>query len=149
MCKLLAPLLSNLVLIITPFFCIPIEEEVLAFYGNLMGKACHTNDCIDIVSIREGAQLNNDQKSMLITPVTTHEIMKALNGIGDMKAHGLDGYGAIFFKATWSIIEHDVIDAIMDFFMNERMYKAINSTMVTLSPKSSDAKAIKEYMPIS
>ncbi|KAI5403342.1 hypothetical protein KIW84_050777 [Lathyrus oleraceus] len=56
-----------------------------------MGKAYHINDCIDIISMREGAQLNNDQKRMLITPVTTHEIMKVQNDIGDMKAHGLDG----------------------------------------------------------
>lgn len=75
-----------------------VEEEVLAFYGNLMGKAYHTNDCINIVSMREGAQFNNDQKSMLIIPVTIHEIMKALNGTGDMKAHCLDGYGTIFLR---------------------------------------------------
>jgi hypothetical protein len=72
-----------------------------------------------------------------------------MKSIGDLKAPGLDGYGAKFFKTTWNIIKKDVIAAVMEFFNDETMYHAINSTLVTLIPKHSAAKTIKEYRPIS
>jgi hypothetical protein len=126
-----------------------IEQEVLGLYGNLMGKADTNLEGIDIVAMREGPQLTNDQRMMLIAPIQDAEIFKALKSIGDLKAPGLDGYGAMFFKASWSIIKHDVIAAVQEFFVEGKIYNAINSTLVTLIPKHAAVKTIKEYRPIS
>jgi hypothetical protein len=104
---------------------------------------------IDIVAMRAGLQFTNAQREFLAAPILENEIYQALHCIGDLKAPGLDGYGAKFFKATWSIIKNDVIAAIMEFFIDETMYSAINSSLVTLIPKHSAAKTIKEYRPIS
>lgn len=47
----------------------------------------------------------------------------------------MDGYSAYFFKAAWKIVKTDVTKAVQDFFKYERMYKALNCTLVTLIPK--------------
>ncbi|MCI25799.1 hypothetical protein A2U01_0046990, partial [Trifolium medium] len=73
----------------------------------------------------------------------------ALQSIGDLKSPGIDGYGAYFFKKAWKIVKPDVLGAVHDFFDNGRLYKAANCTLVTLIPKSKEAKRIKEYRPIS
>lgn len=80
--------------------------------------------------------------------MTEQEIFKTLNGIGDLKSLDLDGYGAIFFKASWKIVKDDVIATIMDFFDRERLYKAFNSTVFTLIHRSDEAKSIREYIHI-
>ncbi|PNY02575.1 hypothetical protein L195_g025887 [Trifolium pratense] len=126
-----------------------IEQEVLSLYGNLMGKADTNLEGIDIVAMRDGPQITNDQKELLLAPIMEDEILRALKSIGDLKAPGMDGFGAKFFKSTWSIIKNDVIAAVMEFFYDEKIYSAINSTLVTLIPKHSAAKTVKEYRLIS
>ncbi|KAK2357064.1 hypothetical protein QL285_094373 [Trifolium repens] len=126
-----------------------IEQEVLQLYGNLMGKADDNLRGIDIVAMRTGPQIPSDQRELLITPITEGEIYTSLKSIGDLKAPGLDGYDAHFFKSTWSIIKKDFLAAVWEFFYENSMYSVVNSTLVTLIPKHSAAKTIKEYRPIS
>lgn len=93
-----------------------IEQEVLEFYGNLMGKANHSLNHIDIGVMRKGRQVNMEQRKHLVSKVTVKEIEYALHGIGDLKAPGEDGYSAKFFEVCWSFIKKDVIAAVMEFF---------------------------------
>lgn len=40
-----------------------------------------------------------------------------------------------------------MITEIIDFFENERLYKAFNNIIVTLIPKTDEARSIKDYRP--
>lgn len=112
-------------------------------------EAADTNlEGVDIVSLRRGRQLFREQRVMLVSHVNVEEIDDALKGVGDLKAHGLDGYGANFLKKTWDIIGQDVFAAIMKFFKKEEVGQ-VNGNLVTLIAKSSNAKTIREYRPIS
>ncbi|KAI5385305.1 hypothetical protein KIW84_072053 [Lathyrus oleraceus] len=126
-----------------------IEMEILGFYGNLMGKANEELIGIDLVVMRGGPQLINDQRSMPVRPISEHEILQALKGIGDLKAPGVDGFGAKFFNVSWHIIKQDVIAAVMEFFNHNRMYPTINSTLVSLIPKGNADKNVKDFRLIS
>lgn len=83
---------------------------------------------IDITVTRKGKQLVDEQCLSLTTRVTETEIFEALNSINDLTAPGIDGYGARFFKITWSIIKKDIIAAVMNFFDNYILYGAANNT---------------------
>ncbi|CAI8617256.1 unnamed protein product [Vicia faba] len=98
--------------------------------------------------MRKGHQLTMEQRSNLIVPVTKLEIENDLKGIGDLKFLGIDGYGAKFLKASWDTIKHDVIAAVKELFDKGALYRAFNETVVTLIPKHSATKTIKEYKPI-
>jgi hypothetical protein len=65
-----------------------IEQEVLHLYGNLTGKAETNLIGIDIVAMRDGPQITNDQREFLVAPVREDEILRALKSIGDLKALG-------------------------------------------------------------
>ena len=56
-----------------------------------------------------------EQRQFLVAPVSDQEILKALNGIGDLKSPGIDGYGAKFFKSSWDTIKDDINNAVYDF----------------------------------
>lgn len=62
---------------------------------------------------------------------------------------GSDGFSSKFFKCAWSVIGEEVTGAIQDFFRTGRLLKSVNTTIVTLIPKSSTASTIKEYRPIA
>jgi hypothetical protein len=66
------------------------------------------------------------------------------------KAPGPDGFIGLFYKHCWSIIKHDLIEAIMSFF-NHRTSKLglINAANIGLLPKTSDTSSLSEYRPIS
>lgn len=98
--------------------------------------------------MREGPQLNMEKRETLVTPVTEHEIFKALSHIRGLKAPGIYGFGAKLFKANWLTINDNVVAVILDFFENEKFFKAFNNTLVTLIPKSDEARTIKDYSPI-
>lgn len=67
--------------------------------------------------------------------VNEKEIWTTLQDIGDLKGVGVDRFGAKFFNSAWSIVKHDLIDAVKEFFDSERMHSAINNTLVTLIQK--------------
>lgn len=66
-----------------------------------------------------------------------------------MKTPGIDGYGAKFYKAYWHIIKIDVIDVIQEFFPKGKLFRAFNSTIVTLTPKHARAVTHREFRPIA
>lgn len=72
-----------------------------------------------------------------------------LKVLGNAKAPGTDCFGAYFFKKAWQIIKGDIVEAIQDFFRNNRLYKAVNCSLVTLILKHNGAKEIKDYRPIA
>ncbi|CAK8532356.1 unnamed protein product [Lathyrus sativus] len=93
-----------------------LENAVLEFYTKLMGTRSNDLEAIDTSAMRAGSQLTENQRTMLSEPVTEKEIKDALDGIGNDKAPGLDGFGAYFFKQAWQIVKADVITTINDFF---------------------------------
>ncbi|CAK8536977.1 unnamed protein product [Lathyrus sativus] len=126
-----------------------IEEEVLNFYSNLIGKNTENINHIDIEAMRMGKQLDNYQREYLIRPISENDITTTLKGIGDLKAPCLDGFGAKFLKSSWATIREDVIAAVGEYFETGKIYKAFNNDVVSLIPKGQSASEIQDYRPIA
>jgi hypothetical protein len=126
-----------------------IEKEVLRFYVDLVGTSSQRLLHVDIAAIRNGTQLQEIHQNSLTQPITDQEIWNALKNIEDTKAPGIDGFNSKFFKASWNVIKSDVIAAVHEFFDYDRLYAPINCALVTLIPKSSDAKTMKDMRPIA
>lgn len=65
------------------------------------------------------------------------------------KAPGPDGYPVEFFKAAWSLIADDFTTAIQSFFVFGFMPRGVNATILSLIPKTADAKTMKDFRPIA
>nr|GEY91054.1 hypothetical protein [Tanacetum cinerariifolium] len=71
----------------------------------------------------------------MVCVVSRQEVKKALFLMGDDKAPGPDGFTVAFFKEAWDIVANDVTDAICEFFMNGKILKELNHTIIALIPK--------------
>lgn len=70
----------------------------------------------------------------MIKPISDDEMKKALFSIDDNKASGPDGYSSKFFKAGWSVVGKDVIEAVKEFFSTGKLSE-LNATLIALVPK--------------
>lgn len=90
-----------------------------------------------------------DQCNKLDAPVTREEVKIAIFSVANGKAPGPDGYSADFFKNNWEIVGEHVIYVVMEFFVNGKMPKAWNSTVLTLIPKIPIPNTMKDLRPIA
>ena len=81
--------------------------------------------------------------------ITNEEIKKAMFSIDDYKASGPNGFSSLFFKAAWSIVGSDVIDAMTSFFKSGSLLREINCTVIALVPKVPNPESMNDYRPIS
>ncbi|GJX40548.1 RNA-directed DNA polymerase, eukaryota, reverse transcriptase zinc-binding domain protein, partial [Tanacetum coccineum] len=81
--------------------------------------------------------------------VTNEEIKEAIYSIEDNKASGPDGYSSKFFKAAWMVIGKDVCAAIKEFFTSGKLLGELNTTLISLVPKSKAPARVIDYLPIS
>jgi hypothetical protein len=56
--------------------------------------------------------ITNNDKILLCAIPTESEIHAALASLGRLKAHGLDGFTALFYMKYWDTIKHTVLHAI-------------------------------------
>nr|XP_009609757.1 uncharacterized protein LOC104103545 [Nicotiana tomentosiformis] len=126
-----------------------VEEDILSFYKKLLGTRTSQSPVVIPEIMQSGYMLSRQQKLQLIKPVTREDVKKAVLDIDDNKAPTCDGYNSYFFKKTWHILGDEVTAAVMEFFENAEICKAINCTTITLIPKVKNPTSIKEFMPIS
>jgi hypothetical protein len=83
-------------------------------------------------------------------PITIDEVRAAIMELPADKAPGADGFSSLFFKKSWTIIQHDLMRAIKALeSKTSRNLHLLNSATMILLPKSPDAAHPKEFRLIS
>ena len=128
-----------------------ISEETVTFFKNLIGTRDPAVSEIPKNILEEvlNTSITKDIADELCMPISVEEIKQSMFSIKNKKAPGLDGFSSHFFKAAWSVVEHDDISAIMQFFHSNSMLLAFNSTSISLVPKTQSLYTIKDFRPIS
>lgn len=87
--------------------------------------------------------------AMLLKEVTDEEITKVVFKMPSDKSPGPDGYTIEFFRSAWSIIVKEFIISIKSFFEKGFLPNDINSTILAQIPKTTTAREMRDYRPIS
>ncbi|GKA59161.1 RNA-directed DNA polymerase, eukaryota, reverse transcriptase zinc-binding domain protein [Tanacetum coccineum] len=93
--------------------------------------------------------VSKEDVEFMIRSVSDEEVKDALFDNCDNKAPRPDGYTAKFYKKAWPTVGSDVCNAIKEFFKNRRMLGEVNSTLITLVPKSNTPQRVSDYIPIA
>ncbi|GKC93943.1 hypothetical protein Tco_1159385 [Tanacetum coccineum] len=93
--------------------------------------------------------LDNDMVIDMIRDVCDNEVKETMFSMGNDKSSGLDGYTKAFFKEAWDIVGNDVIKVVKEFFINGKLLKELNHTIIALIPKVHIPSLVNDYRPIS
>ena len=85
----------------------------------------------------------------LLAPYTAEDVRKALFDIGDLKAPGLDGLHAIFYKRFWPMLGDDLVDEVLQAVNTCTIPPGWNDTAIVLIPKVNSPEKVTRYRPIS
>ena len=85
----------------------------------------------------------------LVAPVTGEEIKSALHALPNDKVSGPDGFTKEFFVAAWPIVGKEFIISVQSFFLFGFLPTGINAMILSLIPKSEEARTMKDYRPIA
>ncbi|GKF91144.1 hypothetical protein Tco_0274845, partial [Tanacetum coccineum] len=89
------------------------------------------------------------QKEDLERSVTYDEIKRAVWDCSTNKSPGPDGFTFDFIRRYWKGVDKDVVKAVEEFFVSSKFPPGSNSSLITLIPKTQDAKIVKDFCPIS
>ncbi|KAL1219679.1 Secreted RxLR effector protein 78 [Cardamine amara subsp. amara] len=89
------------------------------------------------------------QQAILLAPFTADVVKSTLLKLPLNKTLGPDGLTAEFFRASWEVLELEIISAVQQFFSSFFMPTCLNSTSLILIPKRPDAEELKDFRPIS
>ena len=97
----------------------------------------------------------NEEISKIPPPLNIRDTLFQMQ---DLKAPGLDGFPAIFYKEYWSIIGEVVTRAVIFFYFifyfyffynSSRMPCEVNSSLIVLIPKTQNPSSFNNFRPIS
>ncbi|GJX60854.1 reverse transcriptase domain-containing protein [Tanacetum coccineum] len=123
------------------------EEACILPFFVFVVCAC---DCLQSKCARNRIEMVCDPSNILHEGNAVADNEKdVIFSMGDDKALGPDGFTSDFFKKAWDVVGTDVNCAIRDFFVNCKLLKEINHTIISLVPKVSTQAKINDYRPIS
>ncbi|KAK1314810.1 hypothetical protein QJS10_CPA01g01582 [Acorus calamus] len=122
-----------------------VMAESIGYYKKLLNN----ENRVPIPPIAFSNSLSCSDNVALSSPVTEKEIWKALQGMKSSSSPGPDGFPASFYKKCWKIVKEEVILAVQSFFRDGKLLKQLNTTFISLIPKSQNADSLEQYRPIS
>jgi len=94
--------------------------------------------------------LVNETTNELLTTLPTHsEIKSAVFNLNKDSAPGPDGFGAFFLQTYWDIIQKELIDAVMQFFVSGWILPNYNANTLILIPKHQNVDCVEHHRPIA
>uniref|UniRef100_A0A803Q408 Reverse transcriptase domain-containing protein n=1 Tax=Cannabis sativa TaxID=3483 RepID=A0A803Q408_CANSA len=113
-----------------------ITKAFLMFYQKLLGSKVVARRSVNTRIITQGPCVTNMHSQILLAPYSMEDVKKAVFNIPASKAPGPDGYNSSFYQDNWELIKNDIFEAVTSFLHIGKLLKELNSTIITLVPKS-------------
>ncbi|XP_031111969.1 uncharacterized protein LOC116015942 [Ipomoea triloba] len=123
-----------------------IRNHVRSYFVNLYKKERSSN--IYMLQPRKFPRLADSEWEEVNAPFHPDDIKQALFDMAPCKAPGPDGYTAGFYQKSWSIIGDCVVRYVQEFFESGILPPGSNDTLISLIPKVSNPKSVKQLRPI-
>jgi len=80
---------------------------------------------------------------------STMEIDTVVKNLSNDKSPGPDGFSNEFLKSSWSVVKNDIYELYKSFHENNVCLRSINTSFITLIPKTQEARSLNDYRLIS
>ena len=118
-------------------------EFYKSLFGPAQGNAFPLSE--DLWDANE--RVTEEDNIMLTKPFSETEIKAALFQMERNKAAGPDKIPIEFYQHCWDIIKEDILELFRDFHEGRLDVSRLNYGIITLLPKTQDAKKIQQFRP--
>ncbi|GKD41338.1 reverse transcriptase domain-containing protein [Tanacetum coccineum] len=124
-----------------------VADAFVSHYEVFLGQVgiVRNMDTISLFHIKLDEETAHDMVRM----VSDQEVKEAMFLMGNDKSPGPDSFTAAFFKEARDIVATDITQAIREFFINGKLLKEINHTIIALIPKVASPTHVNDFRPIS
>jgi len=124
-----------------------IRKTMVNYFKTMFTSSNPTN--IDSILDGINTKVTTAMNAELTKCFTAEEVEQALKQMKPMTAPGPDGMPPIFYKAYWSTVGPDVINATLSVLNSSTMPPLLNHTFISLIPKIKSPERAKEFRPIN
>ncbi|KAL2471166.1 DNAse I-like superfamily protein [Abeliophyllum distichum] len=122
-----------------------IQNSAMAYFQSILTKES-TEDGRDLLESIPNIISLEDNRILNAVP-TAEEIKGTVFSFDKDSAAGPDGFSALFYQHCWDIIQHDLCEAIVDFFDGKIIPTGIAATSIVLIPKKKMLRNGKIFVP--
>ncbi|XP_058752220.1 uncharacterized protein LOC131625373 [Vicia villosa] len=119
------------------------------YFSNLFCFAGTSTQDLSMVDECIPNLVDSNMNNFLISIPSADEVKKVVFNLSKDSAPGPDGFGGVFYHTYWSIIKHEVIAAVTQFFTTGWILPKYNSNNIILLPKFKDADTMESFRPIA
>jgi hypothetical protein len=123
------------------------------------GKACLLwNALKNRMGVSNGITMHFDLESLItprddledmVDPFQVEEIDNIIKRMPPDKTPGPDGFNGLFLKKCWKIIKGDFFALCDEFYSSCANLEGLNTSYITLIPKTNSPETVSDYRPIS
>ena len=125
-----------------------VANAFVDYYKVILGTSVSTKSVKpDIVAL--GPIVNENMHAALTADFTSVDVHNAIFSIAVIQIPGPDCIGSQFFKDAWHLVGDDVVKAVLNFFRTGKLLKEVNSTSISLIPKTYHPTHVSQFRPIS
>ncbi|XP_073129192.1 uncharacterized protein [Henckelia pumila] len=124
-----------------------IKQSGAAYFERLLTGDPFVLDLPDFSGF--SSEISEEENHSFAAAPSLEEVRAVVFSIPRDSVAGPDGFSSVFFQSCWDFVQHDVMDAVLDFFRGSLMPQGFTVTTITLIPKVEGAQAWTDFRPIS
>ncbi|KAK3567282.1 hypothetical protein QTP86_016084, partial [Hemibagrus guttatus] len=126
-----------------------IRKQTVSFYSKLYSSKRSGAQIVEESFLKDLPKLSEQAARELDRDLTLAELHKALQGMENGRAPGIDGLPVEFYKAFWAVIGQDVLEVLNDSVNVGQLPLSCRRAVLTLLPKKGDLTHLKNWRPVS
>ncbi|KAK3522473.1 hypothetical protein QTP86_013341 [Hemibagrus guttatus] len=126
-----------------------IRKQTVRFYSKLYSSERSGAQIVEESFLKDLPKLSEQATRELDRELTLAELHKALQGMENGRAPGIDGLRVEFYKAFWAVIGQDVPEVLNDSMNVGQLPLSCRRAVLTLLPKKGDLTHLKNWRPVS
>ncbi|KAK3509542.1 hypothetical protein QTP70_001623 [Hemibagrus guttatus] len=126
-----------------------IHKQTVSFYSKLYSSERSGAQIVEESFLKDLPKLSEQVARELDRELTLAELHKALQGMENGRAPGIDGLPVEFYKAFWAVIGQDVLEVLNDSVNVGQLPLSCRRAVLTLLPKKGDLTHLKNWRPVS
>ncbi|KAK3552524.1 hypothetical protein QTP86_013309 [Hemibagrus guttatus] len=126
-----------------------IHKQTVCFYSKLYSSERSGAQIVEESFLKDLPKLSEQVARELDRELTLAELHKALQGMENERAPGIDGLSVEFYKAFWAVIGQDVLEVLRDSMNVGQLPLSCRGAVLTLLPKKGDLTHLKNWRPVS